>query len=156
MGERGLPGIPGDVSTISTVLILHMNLLYDESVWWTLCWGRGAWSWAFSAVVCSSQVANVIPEPGEPVSILSFILHSILYSTFSKKMFSYLSLPVGKTWREGRKRRSRETRRDGTLFFFYAEWATRCQKSFSLAVINKHKYRWYWMGIELKICHIRI
>lgn len=138
MGERGPPGIPGDVSTISTVLILHMNLLYDESVWWRLCWGRGSWSWAFSAGVCSSQVANVIPEPGEPVSMLSLILHSILYFICSKKMFSHLSLPVGKTWREGRKGRSRETRRDGRLWFFYAEWATRCQKSFSL--VNRHKY----------------
>lgn len=74
-GQRGPPGAPGNVSPISAVSVLHVNLLYSHSQ--AICDAVILFDSEFSADVAnyyflsvSSQVANVIPEPGEPVSRL--------------------------------------------------------------------------------------
>lgn len=79
MGARGPPGTPGDVSKTSAVSRVHGNTAHghrpaiyeitmmEEIVVILLhC--------IFYCLFFSSQVANVIPEPGEPVSRL-LLLH---------------------------------------------------------------------------------
>lgn len=63
MGARGPPGTPGNVRKISAV---NSQAMYDITMM------EGMQSVMLSVV--SSQVANVIPEPGEPVSRL-LLLH---------------------------------------------------------------------------------
>lgn len=85
MGGRGPPGIPGNVSTISAVSSVHVNMqsshspaICDITVMEEMEAVRRFDS--LPSTVFSSQVANVIPEPGEPVSRAFFITQTKLCS----------------------------------------------------------------------------